>query len=41
MRDTASELSGTSDMGEAIERGFSYNPPTEPVQEGSWSKEDQ
>lgn len=40
LRDTASELSGTGDMGEAIERGFSYNPPTEPVQEGSSSKED-
>ena len=40
LRDTASELLGTGDMREAIERGYSYNPPTEPIQEGSSSKED-
>jgi hypothetical protein len=40
MRDTSGELRGTSNMGNAIERGFSYNPPTEPGQEGSLSKED-
>lgn len=40
LRDTASELHGTGNVSDAIERGYSYNPPTEPLQEGSWSKED-
>lgn len=39
MEDTAGEQFGTTDMGEAIERGYSYNPPDNPVQEGTWSKE--
>lgn len=39
MNDTAGEQFGTSDMGEAIREGLSYNPPDNPVQEGSWSKE--
>lgn len=37
--DTAAEQYGTDDMGEAIERGYSYNPPETPVQEGNWGKE--
>jgi hypothetical protein len=37
--DTAAEQYGTDDMGEAIERGHSYNPPTGPVQEGTWGRE--
>ncbi|HSJ23298.1 MAG TPA: BON domain-containing protein [Longimicrobiales bacterium] len=32
--DTGAEQYGTQDMGEAIERGYSYNPPSSPVQEG-------
>jgi hypothetical protein len=40
LRDTASELHGTGNVSEAIERGYSYNPPTEPLQEGSESRED-
>lgn len=40
MTDTASEQFGTDDVREAIERGYSYNPPTEPRQEGSRSRED-
>jgi hypothetical protein len=39
LTDTAAEQFGTQDMGEAIERGYSYNPPDSPVQEGSLSKE--
>lgn len=39
MSDTAAEQYGTDDMGEAIERGYSYNPPDTPVQEGTWSRE--
>lgn len=39
MRDTAAEQYGTDDASEAIERGYSYNPPETPVQEGTWSKE--
>ena len=39
MDDTAGEQFGTSDVGEAIERGYSYHPPDNPVQEGTWSKE--
>jgi hypothetical protein len=37
--DVRGELYGTSDMSEAIERGFSYNPPDGPIQEGSESRE--
>jgi hypothetical protein len=37
--DEAHDLHGTRDPTEAIERGFSYNPPDGPVQEGSWSEE--
>lgn len=40
LTDTAADLRGTDDVGEAIERGHSYNPPDAPVQEGTWSKED-
>jgi hypothetical protein len=39
MEDTAAEQYGTDDMGEAIERGYSYNPPDTPVQEGTRSRE--
>jgi hypothetical protein len=39
LTDTAAEHFGTGDMSEAIERGYSYNPPDTPVQEGSLSKE--
>lgn len=39
LTDTASEQFGTGDVGEAIERGYSYNPPTSPGQEGSRSRE--
>jgi hypothetical protein len=38
--DTGAEQYGTSDMGEAIERGYSYNPPVNPIQEGNRSAED-
>ncbi|CAN5604179.1 hypothetical protein BH23GEM10_BH23GEM10_07770 [soil metagenome] len=40
LNDTAAEQRGTDDVGEAVERGHSYNPPDSPVQEGTWSKED-
>ena len=33
------ELYGTHDMQEAIEEGFTYEPPDRPVQEGTWSRE--
>jgi hypothetical protein len=39
LNDTAAEQYGTEDMGEAIERGHSYNPPDTPVQEGTWGRE--
>lgn len=39
MTDTAAEQFGTSDVAEAVERGYSYNPPDSPVQEGNLSKE--
>jgi hypothetical protein len=39
LRDTAAEQYGTDDMGEAIERGHSYNPPDSPVQEGTRNRE--
>lgn len=38
--DTGAEQYGTSDVGEAVERGYSYNPPSAPIQEGHWNKED-
>ncbi|CAN5764668.1 hypothetical protein BH23GEM9_BH23GEM9_35540 [soil metagenome] len=37
--DTAAEQYGTSDVGEAVERGYSYNPPDGPIQEGNWGRE--
>lgn len=39
MADTESDQFGTGDPGAATERGFSYNPPTGPTQEGSRSRE--
>ncbi|HEX6306955.1 MAG TPA: BON domain-containing protein [Longimicrobiales bacterium] len=39
LKDTAAEQYGTNDVGEAVERGYSYNPPDTPVQEGSWNRE--
>jgi hypothetical protein len=38
--DTGAEQYGTSDMGEAIERGYSYNPPAAPIQEGTRDAEE-
>jgi hypothetical protein len=38
--DTGAEQYGTGDMGEAIERGYSYNPPATPIQDGSRGAED-
>jgi len=38
--DTGAEQYGTNDMGEAIERGHSYNPPATPIQEGTRSAEE-
>jgi hypothetical protein len=35
MNNVAGEQFGTSDVGEAVEQGYSYNPPDNPVQEGS------
>jgi hypothetical protein len=40
LEDTGAEQFGTGDMGEAIERGYSYNPPAGPAQEGTRSTED-
>lgn len=37
--DTAAENYGTRNASEAAERGYSYEPPTEPPQEGTWSRE--
>jgi hypothetical protein len=37
--DVRGEQYGTTDVSEAIERGFSYNPPDGPIQEGSESRE--
>jgi hypothetical protein len=31
LEDTAAEQYGTDDMGEAIERGYTYNPPDTPT----------
>ncbi len=39
LTDTAAEQFGTDDLGEAIERGYTYNPPDHPIQEGSESRE--
>lgn len=39
LSDTAAEQYGTNDMGEAIERGHSYNPPDSPIQEGTRDRE--
>ena len=39
LRDTAAEQFGTNDVGEAVERGYSYNPQETPIQEGTWNKE--
>lgn len=39
LQDTAAEQFGTDSASEAIERGYSYEPPTTPPQQGSWSKE--
>lgn len=38
--DTGAEQYGTGDVGEAVERGYSYNPPLPPFQEGDEGKED-
>lgn len=38
--DTGAEHFGTSDMGEAVERGYSWNPPNTPIQEGHRHQED-
>jgi hypothetical protein len=38
--DEGAEQFGTGDVGEAIERGYSYNPPINPVQEGHEGRED-
>ena len=37
--DTAAENYGTRNASEAAERGYTYEPPTEPPQEGTWSRE--
>lgn len=39
LEDTAGEQFGTDDLHEAIERGFAYDPPSTPVQEGTESRE--
>lgn len=39
MQDTAGEQYGTDDVREAIERGYAYDPPDRPIQEGSRSRE--
>src|SRR5690606_10204772 len=39
LNDTVAEQYGTDDMSEAAERGYSYNPPENPVQEGHWNRE--
>jgi hypothetical protein len=38
--DTGAEQYGTGDVGEAVERGLSYNPPDTPVQEGHEGREE-
>jgi hypothetical protein len=37
--DTGADQFGTSDAGEAIERGYSWNPPSEPTGEGHGDQE--
>jgi hypothetical protein len=39
MRDTAAEQFGTDDVSEAVERGYAYDPPDRPTQEGIRSRE--
>jgi phage terminase small subunit len=39
MQDTAAELFGTNDVSEAVERGYAYDPPDRPIQEGTRSRE--
>jgi hypothetical protein len=39
MQDTAGEQYGTDDVSEAVERGYAYDPPDRPIQEGSRSRE--
>jgi hypothetical protein len=39
LNDTAAEQFGTDDVSEAIERGYSYDPPDHPIQEGTDSRE--
>jgi hypothetical protein len=39
MDDTEGDLYGTRNVGDAVEKGQSYNPPDRPLQEGSWSEE--
>jgi hypothetical protein len=38
--DAGAEQQGTGDVGEAVERGYSYNPPTTPTQEGQRGAEE-
>jgi hypothetical protein len=38
--DVGAEQYGTGDMGEAIERGYSYEPPDSPVQDGNLGREE-
>jgi hypothetical protein len=38
--DTGAEQYGTGDVGEAVERGYSYNPPSTPIQEGQRGAEE-
>jgi hypothetical protein len=39
LEDTGAEQYGTGDMGEAVERGYSWNPPNTPIQEGNRNRE--
>ncbi|MGH7574879.1 MAG: BON domain-containing protein [Longimicrobiales bacterium] len=39
LEDTTGEQFGTNDLHEAIERGFAYDPPSTPIQEGTESRE--
>jgi hypothetical protein len=38
--DTGAEQFGTNDIGEAVERGYSWNPPATPIQEGQRGAEE-
>lgn len=40
MQDTAGEQFGTTDVGEAIQQGYSYHPPDKTMQQGIESRED-